>query len=111
MPLAYRVNPCRYSRARIDGVWTAASNDLGVASSEFLVDEAFLSGLPSIGQLSNALVPPSRDEQHGGLRASARLLLVAAQEGHVWTQARPRLPCFRITRASFCQAHVEAARW
>ena len=64
MPLAYRVNPGRYSRACLDGVWTAATNDIGIDSSEFFVDSEFLASLPSYGRKAvDSLEHPPTDAQ------------------------------------------------
>lgn len=62
MTLAFRVNPCRLSHACIDGTWTSATNDLGVASGEFLIDADFLASLPTLAAESEVLPVGSGEE-------------------------------------------------
>ena len=61
MPLAWSVNVYRHSRARVDGSWANATNDIGAEASEFFIDDKWLASLPTMKSLQ--LETPQPEEQ------------------------------------------------
>ena len=63
-PLVFGPNFCKVSRVKIDGVVVSATNDMGGAENEFMIDETFLASLPSFGQLLSRLEDPGAARRH-----------------------------------------------